>query len=941
MKSLILVILLFAVLINTSQALVLPQLPIDSPALITGKNRFVVYDAKLYKLGYKILLVNKNLVVAFQLVNAALKAKPKSIFWQERHAQLSQWLGYDSIALKAWGKVVEQQPTKINAYKQLVRLSQITFDREGILQAYQTAVKHGIDIEKIAPELLASLVNSSPEPESLLKFLELNQAKLPSAIEHIVQLQLQLGKFDQALHSLREAEKLVKQPSPANALMQAEILVMQNQPKAALTTLKKVQKFASNNNSEYWRFVSSLAWDDGDMNFAYKSYVKLYDADKINENNLLRLAWLSKIESPSKVGQYIYQAWKRFPNFNSLTQLVYHSFEKRNWNLMRNALQQATPDERKQLEQLPLYAIITAESAADRGDLNRASQIYSRALKHWPDSTELITAFFWYSIRSDQKPLIMYALRHYGNLPQLTVARVFAYIKIKRYKEAMQIYSTQLKQKANDIEWLLHYLDVARILHLKAESQRVIKHIMRVLKTEAKSLPASEVAITVAKLSSYKAMPATLQQHYLHLLAKQKGGKTAQELFLIWAVERRYYQIAFWQAASAQRLGVVLPNWIKLNLAMTANDKIAMQNLLTKTAGDLPHRDAVLAARRIQAIGLMQDLAYHGLAEHPEDSLAYQLFQESMIPYADYVGGGVAYRTIGGVSGPEAFAKANYVYSPTTTVHFSWHNWLTHVDREKIINVPQLLSTFKAAIFKKIKQGRLALQFGFRHALRNFPMFIMGWEDRLTHSLSYMITGGLYESVDDGNLDSTLLQIGGYQHQLKLQVDYRLNTRDSLVSSLSQGFLFGQDHVYLGNVQRFDLNFTHLFTLAYPDWNITPTFSLYRYHSKGPRQSIIQDLIPDAGGVPVDVVPRSFWQIGTSFGFGQQYFTEYTHSWKPFAQVTAVYNSVDEIIASVFAGVTTMVFGRDHLVLYGDLSKNFQQEGETNAIVGIRYKHYF
>ena len=54
------------------------------------------FDDIRYRLGYDVYLANKNLAAAWQVADKAISAEPTSLFWLERYAQVSEWVGKPS-----------------------------------------------------------------------------------------------------------------------------------------------------------------------------------------------------------------------------------------------------------------------------------------------------------------------------------------------------------------------------------------------------------------------------------------------------------------------------------------------------------------------------------------------------------------------------------------------------------------------------------------------------------------------------------------------------------------------------------------------------------------------------------------------------------------------------------------------------------------------------
>ena len=88
-------------------------------------------------------------------------------------------------------------------------------------------------------------------------------------------------------------------------------------------------------------------------------------------------------------------------------------------------------------------------------------------------------------------------------------------------------------------------------------------------------------------------------------------------------------------------------------------------------------------------------------------------------------------------------------------------------------------------------------------------------------------------------------------------------------------------------------------------------------------------------------MPVNYTEGAITFGVGQQYRDSYTHSWKPFAEVGALYSIPFGLGPMAEGGIRGGVLGRDHLTIYARYSRNQQQVAQQNYTVGIRYDNNF
>ena len=123
--------------------------------------------------------------------------------------------------------------------------------------------------------------------------------------------------------------------------------------------------------------------------------------------------------------------------------------------------------------------------------------------------------------------------------------------------------------------------------------------------------------------------------------------------------------------------------------------------------------------------------------------------------------------------------------------------------------------------------------------------------------------------------------------------------------------------------------------------------STHFYHHRGELSEKAEELIPpDTDGTTIATgtnfyLPKDFTRYGASFGFGQGYRENYTHAWRPFAEVAIFNNTRFGYGGAVNGGIAGSVFRRDHLALYYTRSIGLDAADQSDYIFGLTYRIYF
>lgn len=308
-----------------ASAFVLPR--DEDRAPVKQERQFINYDSELYGLAYTTFLANKNLKSAFFLARAAVKQKPKSIKWRKRYAQVSSWNGYGDISMQQWMILVKKtnDPAII---KDAIKMANLTFDYPSLLEIYQYQLDRGVPVKKVVDGLSDALKHLG-EPEQALALLK--KFKNPSN-KRVIQLQVELGRFEPVLKSL-QAQQKKEGFSVHNSVQQAQVLFTMTRVKQAFLVLKEVASLAKASDAKYWELLAELAWKQSDRPIALISYERLYALNQRDEVLMVRLSRLLQKVAPQRGLQIALENWRLRPTLENLYDAASLSFSQKDWLL--------------------------------------------------------------------------------------------------------------------------------------------------------------------------------------------------------------------------------------------------------------------------------------------------------------------------------------------------------------------------------------------------------------------------------------------------------------------------------------------------------------------------------------------------------------------------------------------------------------------------------
>jgi hypothetical protein len=411
------------------------------------------------------------------------------------------------------------------------------------------------------------------------------------------------------------------------------------------------------------------------------------------------------------------------------------------------------------------------------------------------------------------------------------------------------------------------------------------------------------------------------------------------DLYILWALDQRIDALAIDETEKAIESGAILPAWLRLAVAQREHNSIKIKKLLEemKEGADASSYQYLRdAASQIGDVQSAQEYAYRALEHNPAGVGNYQSFQDMMLPHSDYIDLYFDHHQNGPVSGFEDFLRWQYFITPSFYVRPFMERWRTSSnDKSQIINVPGSLDQYGAYFGLKHKRSGYELKIDQRHAMHNYIQAEFDWQTQWDRFLITDLKVAWQEEADE----TTQLLVGGKKSFVDVGGTYRLTARDSMVASVQINQYHSQDQVYLGSGQNYRLAWLHQFRSNYPDWNMTTYLNVNRYHNSGNTSSLLNGLLPVPATEPL--LPRSFYEIGLNVGVGQIFREQYTHSFRPFAEIGVFNHSVNGIGEVATAGIAGSVFGRDHLVLYGNFSRGEEAAGQIDYSVGLEYKLYY
>ncbi len=913
--------------------------------------KLVKYNPALYELAYKVFTMNNKIMEAYLLAQAAVRQRPQDLLWRRRLAQVSIWNSQYQTALDQWMYIAKQtkNPADIEEGKKIAKqiynyaaLSDLfwlqlstNYEQKDLWLQYINSVEL-VGKPELAIAKLQMVIKTNPDP-----FFK----------EQLADLYQSLGEIN------REKSLINKVPasSPMIALKNAVILINQNRIKDAFNALNAARANVSLNDKNYWMMYAQLAWTIDNRSAAERAYQILINQGNPDLETYQRFLTLRSDANPTQALKFAKKAMLKFKTNYELPLDVLSLQQKLGrWNEMGSVIDSVSPDVLRNLNFDPYFWTLKAERWQYTDQEARAIEVYIRGMNALPESIALQRDYLWFLINTDQKVLLPNMLaRIQHSIPRsfdLWGPSAAAYYLLNQPIETEQIvslYSTQLQNNLHDPYWQLDLADIydqtdpnmdMDFVHFGNVLRRYTWPLYLNLLLKQGTAPYYDQLLDYMKLSQQEAAGDPTANVVAKLMATRMTPES-EELIVAWAIDQNDYAFAQAIYSNYLNLGLKPPATAMLSLALYNEDRYKMRKLLEKP-DQLQFRDRVDAADRINALPLAQSLAMQGLREHPHDYQMYDTFTDVMLKSSNHVDAREEFYQYGPLQGMRTYLAATYFVTPGISVTPYTKDWFVHTNNSGDLATtptPDEIVGLKAKF--TTLHGYVELEAAHRKSLESFPTLLLRSEYILDRALNSRLELGYKRLADD----TAFLYVGGYVNYLSLQLDYTFTQHDYVTLELAQKFFYTQDNRYLASGNLEELGFEHYIWLEYPD----PSIRLYvrgnQYYPKTSQLNgpILKLIPPDQGNNLDLVIPPTSTEVGITAQVGMEYKEDYTHSWKPFASVTILRNSVTNMGRIIDVGIAGSVIGRDHLAFYYQYGTDQAPGVQKEILIGLSYRLYF
>lgn len=563
-------------------------------------------DLEVLAAQLKIELGANDLEAALSLAERLLAKAPEDDAVREQAAQIAEWAEQPARALDYWVPLARKHPQG-SAMDNALRLAVGVHDEARLVSLLAVRAQS----QRLSTKELAAITEGYRkirDPAGLWAFLRGYVALYPAerlAWELLAHALDEGGRLDEALAVLRQAENALGR-SISSKRYQAEIWGRRKEPQRAFSALLEVEDLARKTPGsaiDYWRQYSQLARE-----------LKQFDAfevayDQLSQSGAADLpsteAWIILLRERGKSANAIQIAESASTQFKEprLRLLAMDiAAEAGRWNDVERLRQSARKTNPQYFEQNEMYWLLSASLDAKRHDTQATMDAYERALQLNPKSNTTKAAALWQLIDTgDLVRLRVYLPRWRADAREDSVlwpAYAAGFMKLGNAKLAVPWFARRGREHPHDALWLLSFADALDQAGRQDAAWKVRRHVFLALRTNLRGDPQTPPRPEYVRL--LLSFDNRVNENELTaLLGSAADEPTMRDLVVSWHISRQEFESARRWLLRAHAARQATPAWQQLAVALSDDDKQAVESILKDEAKDLTVGDHVRALRQV------------------------------------------------------------------------------------------------------------------------------------------------------------------------------------------------------------------------------------------------------------------------------------------------------------------------------------------------------
>lgn len=906
-----------------------------------------VFEQELFELAHTVFLANGNLKEALGVVERAVKARPADLVWRKKAAQTAEWAGRPDLALDHWFYLAEHGSRE--ARQAALRLSRSLHEFPIRKQLLAEMVVGGLTDPELQKEYLAVTeeLGLPQEAYDLLASGKMRSGNRAWELTEQARLAEMLGRPVDAVSAWQKRAFLI--PLTADeSLKLASLWYGQGDVEQAWLVLKQAGARAPATATAFWRTYTDLAWARQKTVEAMSATERLIHNGTAIAADYQRMQEIYSVSNPGQAYRIATAGWKRFQLPIFWYTMVDTGLRIGRTQELAHFLRGLGPDGRKKLAYDARSWMSMAQVYRQAGDQTASVTAARTAVRLAPSDAGLLSSYLWLLLdlkrTSELRPLVRDWETRITAIPELQEPLAAAMLLLGDAPRALRYYRAMALHRQDDPAWQVSFADVLEqaghsdaAWKVRHNAQLQVRNRLKAGKLTKEAL--RTVLLTQAQLLVYLAPGDGLTAH-MQSIATGKRDDLGKELIMGWAMATAQTDLArlwYWRnyARATKR-----PEWAQLGLALEENDRPTLAGLLDTKLDQLPYRDAVEAAQRAGFIPLAQEHAWQRFQLNREDYLLDSQVRQLFGARHGFVQSGLKLQDQSGVG----WAESSLTVSQPLNNRYSLLAEMTEREfsllKSNVLGwLPQHDLGGRLVLTRRHEGGHLAMSLGMRdgglasYATAGLEGMWQPWHDlQLNTKLEFNYRAD----------ETAALSVGGTRDRLVVTTLGTLTARDTVSLELAAIRYHDQGRKYLGQGQSLGGELRHQFTQTWPDYGVRFFGGYNSYRGDGVVSDKTAALVPhDANPGASFFVPESFGHLGAGLFLGQNWKSNYTRDWKPFAETDIEWNSNSGHGFSYSLGMVGPLLGLDQLMF--EITQGSGQFGTSDltTTIGFGYRFFY
>ncbi|MBE0497752.1 MAG: tetratricopeptide repeat protein [Campylobacterales bacterium] len=892
-------------------------------------------DEQELKMLFQVFVYANDLENAYKTGKKALAVKPNSLYWHQKLAEVSMWTSRHREAVEHMLFVYRHEGDKALEEK-LFQHALATYQFKTAAELIEKKVRKEPSEENVRTLVyLFDLIGKPFESAEILEEIYRKEPSRKALLKKILQIYLNMGEIEHSGRIVMEME-VAETHDVKSAFLRSRYYFLKRDISKSYAALESAELGNADEDElrQYYMHLSDLGWYMKEYNKAAEASVKVDEAAQARLVDYERILAVYKKDEPARAMKAALDAYKKFKQPYLFYTYAYMALEMKSYNELEAACTGIDQEEEGLLTQEAFYWLVKAQLYGYLKEKEKAKEAFAQALDKAPESEQITQSYIWFLIETKEQQALsalLFEIEKTSVRSGLWLPMAVAYFRLQNPDRAL-LYINRLREvSAEDRDISLLYAYVKQAQNDKDAFYKEMRAIKEQMDIELKGSDwrekKPEFVQDYLSVRLFFINPDQFEKE-LEEARSILNPQAYSELSLAWALRENVDEQVH---LISQSLKSPEP-WIRLNLAITANDRSTQQELLYRHFRILPVADSIGAAVNTMQIAFAQELLFDGLEKNEKNELLYEQMRQLHNEHADAFMLDAGYLDRNGLSQYYSQMRNSYYLAKGYSLEgelFAGTNTIS--DDAVFRTLPSTSRSVGLGIKKRFQSGSYQVDMGLRDSAEQYAYLSLKANRTLSERISLELL------ADKGALaqESVYLLSAGQKDRLALQLHYRLLGSSQMGLYLESARYRSQDGAALGSGTNGRIDYTYQQRSAYPDLAITSFYTYGKYsENKGSKGAI--DALLNFADTPV--ISDDYWYLGTDLNYGMENRYNYVRVWRPFFSLSPYYNGrTQEFNYGFNAGMGGALFGGDNLSILVDYAQSVGGTDDTSWRSSLRY----